>query len=124
MKIILTFLATPLCVLAQQAPAPSEFPADSTPPSAETLHKHVSGKVFRVKPADGSSWRLEYKSAGYAFVDTSRGYRDTGKWRVEGSQLCGDMQRGGNTCNETRLKDGLLYLKRNVSGEVIALVPD
>jgi hypothetical protein len=34
------------------------------------------------------------------------------------------MQRGGNTCNETRLHGGLLYLKRNTTAEVITLVPD
>ena len=58
------------------------------------------------------------------FVDASGGYRDTGKWRVEGSQLCVDWQRGSNVCNETRLKDGALYVKRSDSAEILMLMPD
>lgn len=115
-------LLLPAVALAQTA-MPTEFPADAAAPSTETLRQHVAGKVFRVKPFDGNTWRLEYKSSGYAYVDTSRGFRDTGKWHVEGSQLCGEWQKASSGCNETRLKDAVLYLKRS-NGEVIALLGD
>jgi hypothetical protein len=112
-------LVLPLCALAQSA-VPTEFPADASSASAQALHEQISGKVFRVKPADGSSWRLEYKPNGYAFVDTSSGFRDSGRWRVEDGKLCADWHRANSGCGEVRLKGDSIYLKR-LSGEVVVL---
>ena len=117
---ILLLLVAPLSVLAQSAP-PTEFPADAKPVTGDELHKRLSGKVFAVKTADGSTWRLEYKSNGYVFVETSQGFRDTGTWRVEGDQACGNWQKGGRSCSAFRVKDDGLFVRRS-SGEVIQLV--
>ena len=118
----LLLVLAPLCVLAQSV-KPTEFPADSTPVTGEALHARLSGKVFAVKPADGSTWRLEYRANGYLFVETSGGFKDTGTWRVEGEQVCGTWQKSGRSCSEFRLKDDSLLAKR-ASGEVIKLVAE
>ncbi len=116
---ILSLLVAPMSVMAQSA-LPTEFPADSTPLTGEALQPRLSGKVFAVKTADGSIWRLEYKSNGYLFVETSRGFRDTGTWRVEGDQACGNWQKAGRSCSAFRVKDDGLFARRS-SGEVIQL---
>ena len=106
-----------------QAQIPTEFPDDAQPFTAETLRERVAGKVFKVKPADGSEWRLDYKANGYVFIDTNRGFRDSGTWKVEGTQVCVDWKRSSNGgCSEARLKGDTFYLKRAADGEVIVLM--
>ena len=82
----------------------------------------MAGKVFSVQPAQGASWRLEYRANGYLFLETSAGFRDTGTWRIEGDKLCGHWQKSGAGCSDTRLKDNVLYVKRISNGEVISLI--
>lgn len=120
MRSLIPLLIMPIAVVAQTS-LPTEFPTDSVTLAPEVLTQRLVGKVFKVKPADGTTWRLEYKDSGYAFLDTSRGYRDTGKWRVEGTQLCADWQRSPSGCSETRAKGDVIYLKRISNGEVVAL---
>ena len=72
MRSFLALLVMPLFAFAQ-SPMPTEFPIDAVATSADDLRGRISGKVFKVKLADGTTWRLEYKANGYAFVDTSRG---------------------------------------------------
>jgi hypothetical protein len=115
-------LLAPLSVLAQSA-LPTEFPAGSTPITGDALQARLSGKVFTVKPADGSTWKLEYKANGYLFLESSGGYKDTGTWRIEGEQTCGTWQKAGRSCTEYRLKDDALFAKRQ-SGEIIRLVSE
>ena len=76
------------------------------------------GKVFDVSLADGSSWRLEYKSNGYFFVNTSTGFNGSGQWQAEDGRLCGQLRGGDRSCNEVRFSQDRMHLKRN-SGEVI-----
>lgn len=121
MRWFLTLLAAPLSVAAQSS-LPTEFPVDAIALPAVSLSERISGKVFTVKPADGTSWRLEYKANGYAFIDTSSGFRDSGKWRVDGTRLCADWQRAPSGCSEARLKDETVYIKRVSNGEVVTLV--
>ena len=123
MRSLIALLIMPIAVVAQ-TPLPTEFPVDSAPLAPEVLKQRLAGKVFKVKPADGPSWRLEYKASGYVFLDTSSGYRDTGKWRVEGTQLCTDWQRTPSACSETRAKGDVIYVKRNSNGEVVSLLVD
>lgn len=71
--------------------------------------------------ASPSSWRLDFRSNGYAFIDVSNGFRDSGKWRVEGSALCSEWQRlPAAACSEIRLAGGVLHLKRSNS-EIVSL---
>lgn len=123
MRSFLTILMIPLYALAQ-SPIPTEFPADAVPASADDLRGRISGKTYKVKLADGNTWRLEYKANGFAFINTSRGFHDTGKWRVEDTKLCSDWQKAPGGCSETRVKGEAIYVKRSSNGEVIVLSLD
>lgn len=105
--------------LAQTAPA--DFPADASTLSAAALQEALAGKVFAVKLADGTSWRLEYKSSGYFWINTSRGFNDSGKWTVQDGKLCSELQKVAASCSEARMHGKALLLKRS-SGEIIELV--
>ena len=108
-----------------QTPLTTEFLTDSTIPTDDALRAHVSGKTFKVKPAQGASWRLEYKANGYAYLNTSSGFSDSGKWRVEKGQLCNDWPKLSlNTCSDVKMKDALLYVKRVSNGEIVAFQID
>lgn len=123
MRQAVLLLLWPIAAMAQSADIPTEFPADAVVARPEALREHMAGKVFRAQPAKGSGWRLEYKSNGYVFLDTTTGYRDSGQWSVEETRLCASWERIASGCNEARLKGSSVYIKRD-SGEVVALVPD
>jgi hypothetical protein len=110
--------------LAAQAMAqmPTEFPPGATEIAPAALTEALNGKVFSVKLANNSTWRLEYRANGQFFINTSGGYNDSGKWTVKDSQLCGDPTKSKASCNDMRLVGGRLYMKRD-SGEIIELVP-
>jgi hypothetical protein len=110
---------------AQSAPpdAPTSFPPEATTPTAAALQTALAGKVFNVKLADGVTWRLQYQTNGYWFINTSRGFADTGKWSTQDGQLCGGGKRIKDTCNAMRLQGGTLYMQRD-SGEVVVLVAE
>ena len=109
----------PIVASAQTAP-PTTFPESAAPVTAEALRERLAGKVFRATLHDGSTWRLEYKTNGYAFIDVGNGFRDTGNWRVEDGKLCGEWRRVTGGCNEVRVGDDAVYIKR-MNGEVVAL---
>ena len=104
------------------AQAPADFPAEAQPLSADALQQRLSGKVFNVKTAAGASWRLQYQAGGFFYINVGS-FSDSGKWRVEGSQLCSEPQKSKASCNEMRLAGDALYLKRD-SGEIIKLEPN
>ena len=109
-------LALPLCALAE------EFPEGAAPVDPAQLAQHLGGKTFTVKLKDGNSWRVEYKSNGYFFFNHSLGASDTGQWRGEESKLCTKgLRLISASCNEVRMKDGALVLKRD-NGDVIQFV--
>jgi hypothetical protein len=110
--------------LAAQAMAqvPTEFPPGATEIAPAALTEALNGKVFAVKLANSSTWRLEYRANGQFFINTSGGYNDTGKWTVKDSQLCSDPTKSKASCNDMRLVGSRLHLKRD-SGEIIELVP-
>lgn len=118
MRSLLTLLLIPAAAMAQ-GQMPTEFPADAAPIAADALRERLAGKVFNVQPFTGPSWRLEYKPNGYAFLDTSAGFRDTGKWRAEDSKLCSDWQKATSGCGEVRVKGDSIYIKRSSNGEVV-----
>lgn len=106
-----------------QTPVPTEFPAGTDVVAGAGLQQRFAERVFRVQPAAGPGWRLEFKSSGYVFLDTTAGMRDTGRWRVDDARLCVEWQRANSGCVEMRVAGELLYMKRG-SGEVVALRPD
>lgn len=120
MRSFIALLLVPLGALAQSV-LPTEFPVDASAATAAGLRTLLAGNVFRVKPADGSSWRIDYKANGYAFLDTGSGFRDSGVWRVEDGRLCTDWHRASSGCSEARVVGTSIYIKRASNGEVVLL---
>ena len=95
-----------------------QFPDGATSPSAAEVKRYLDDKVFKIKLADGNSWRLEYKASGYFFVNTSTGFNGGGQWQAEDGRLCGQLKGRDRGCNDVRLHEDVLHLKRD-SGEII-----
>ncbi|PKO27786.1 MAG: hypothetical protein CVU36_19195 [Betaproteobacteria bacterium HGW-Betaproteobacteria-9] len=123
MRALLSVLLLPLSAMAQSA-MPTEFPADSVVLAADALQQRMAGKVYKAKLTDGATWRLEYKNNGYVFLNTGSGFSDSGKWSVQGEQLCTEWKRATSGCLETRANNEAVYIKRSNTGEVVALRPD
>ncbi|MDM0088669.1 MULTISPECIES: hypothetical protein [unclassified Variovorax] len=102
---------------------PKEFPTDATPLTAETL-KGLEGKKFVGKRADGKSLTLDFGADyGYRIAMQGEAGMLDGKVRLDGDKLCQDMRKTiESSCNDVRVKDNMLFYKRNVNGEVIAFV--
>lgn len=110
-------------VLALVVPSVAQaFPDGASELSDIELMQRLSDRVFDVKLADGVSWRLEYKSNGYFFIDTSNNFRGDGKWAAENGKLCGQLRGRDRTCSDVRLHQDILHVKR-ISGEIMRLVP-
>ena len=117
--------ATPAPAAPAVTAAPSvigDFPADLPKSSADILKQRLSDKKFAVQLANGTSWKLEYKSNGYYFVNTSTGFNGSGTWQTADGQLCSQGRGEPMTCNDVRERSDGIVLKRQ-SGEVIVLVP-
>lgn len=94
------------------------FAEGVTTPSAEELKTILAGNNFTVDRPDGNHWRLQFKSNGYYFVNTSNGFADSGEWKTEDGKICSQPKRGAPACNEVRMDKGALTLKRT-NGEII-----
>lgn len=119
-------LLTASNALAQTDAAPplQPFPVDATSPSAADLRERLAGKVFNVKNADGSSFRIDFRSNGYYFFDTSTGFRGAGEWRAEDGRMCSKTQGRDRDfiCNDARVSADLVHVRRT-SGELIRYEP-
>ena len=71
--------------------AAQAFPDGATTPSASALAQHLNDRVFGTALADGTALRIEFKSSGYLFIDTSRGRNLKGEWKAEDGRLCAKM---------------------------------
>lgn len=113
--------------LLAMAPALAQeqaFPEGASVPAAAQISQHLSNKVYTTTLADGSTMRLDFKSSGYVFVDTSRGRNLKGEWTTEDGRLCTTInQSGAPACGDARMLDGVLYIKRPANGEVIKYLP-
>lgn len=118
----LALVAVPLGAAAQGTPAPTAFPDGAEVASAAQLRERIADKVMHVQLADGSSFRIDYRGNGYAYLDTSSGFRDTGKWRAEDGKLCYEWRRAPSSCGEVKFKGDAIYVKRT-NGDVVALTP-
>lgn len=100
-----------------------EFPSDAEELTAAALDERLRGNVFTTSLPNGISWRMNYQSSGYVFVDVSTGARDSGKWRTEDGKVCAEYrERFPSGCSEMRGGPaGTLYLKRNSTGEIVQL---
>lgn len=98
------------------------FPEGATTPQAEEIRTRLGGHVFSVKLADRTSWRLDFKTSGTFFIDTSAGFRSNGEWAAEDGKLCSQLRGRERACNEVRVHQDTLHLKRT-TGEFIQYVP-
>lgn len=121
MKRLIRILISACFALASMNAHSQQFPEGASTPTAPDVKKYLDDKVFSVKLADGNSWRLEYKSNGYFYVNTSTGFNGSGQWQVEDGKLCGQLRGGDRSCNDVRFHQELLHLKRN-SGEIIQYI--
>ncbi len=107
--------------LASTAASAEDFPEGSSPLSPESVSAAIAGKVFSVKTAQGSTWRWQFKTDGYFFIDIGS-FSDTGKWSAKDSSLCSEARQIKYSCNELRTVGQDLLLKRD-NGEIVKLVP-
>ncbi|HET9978138.1 MAG TPA: hypothetical protein VFQ20_11915 [Burkholderiaceae bacterium] len=119
---VLTVASAAACAQASAPGAAADFPPEARTLTADALRERLAGKVFHVALANGASWRLQYQSGGYFYLNVSTGYADSGKWRVEDSKLCSEPQKTRAACNDVRLVSDLIYLRRD-SGEIVRLEP-
>ena len=110
-----------LALLISSAALAQDFPEGSAQPNNDEIRKYLEDKVLDSKTADGTTWRLEYKSNGYFFINTSRRFNSDGKWQIEDGKLCGQLKGRDRACNEVRMHNGILLYKRD-SGEIISIV--
>ena len=119
-------LRTQLCVmlslLVSLSSQAQDFPVSSTSPNTAEIASRLAGKLFTVQLKNGVTWRAEFNSNGYFFVDTSTGGKASGTWRAEDGKLCSHVKGGDAQCNEARVHDGFLYIRR-ADGEVIKYLP-
>ena len=124
MKKVAIALAATLVYAASacaQSAFPTEYPAEAKPVAGSEISSRFTGKVFTVKSMTSGSWRLEFDTRGYAFVDTDSGYRDSGPWRVEGERWCAKMARTGDNCADLYAVGETLFYKRVKNGEVVSM---
>lgn len=123
MRVSLAFAAflLHLSSASAQTTFPTEYPAGATPVSGSDITARLAGKVFTVKSNTSGSWRLEFDKMGYVFVDTDKGFRDNGPWRVEGEKWCTKLQKIGESCEELYAIGEALYYKRSKNGEVVSM---
>lgn len=109
-------------LLATLVARAAEFPDGATVPSAEDFKQRLGDKKYGVTLASGITWRVEFKSNGYFFIDTSTGFRGTGEWRPENGRVCTKLRGGDENCSDGRVYDDHLHFKR-ADGEIIRYVP-
>ncbi|MFC5499339.1 hypothetical protein ACFPOE_17470 [Caenimonas terrae] len=118
-------LLTTFCAAAGLAAAqvPAAFPDGAQVLIGDALRAKIAGKTFggaggTMKPA-----RLQYTEGGSVYLDVSTGFRDTGKWRIEGSNICTEWRQSPTSgCGEARVMGDVVYVLR-ANGEVISLTP-
>lgn len=108
----------PVVALAQAA-FPTEFPAGATALEPVVLQQKLIGQVVHSVYASGAQVRVEYK-ADYAYLNTGN-FSDSGKWRVDGSQVCIDWAKLSKACFEVRGVGEALYAKRATNGEIVLM---
>ena len=121
MKHCFVFALLSATLVNAQTALPTEYPEGALALAGDAIKEQLAGKAFTAKPSDGNTLRFQFKDDGYAFLDTSRGYRDTGKWRVDANNWCTDWQKTGSSCSELRRKGDVFYYKRPLNGEVVPM---
>jgi hypothetical protein len=116
-------VAMGLAVLAGAAWAQVTVPEGATTPDAADVKKWFDDRTYKVRFADGTDLRLEYKANGYYWVNTSRGFNSSGTWEAKDGQVCTQLKGRDRSCNDVRMHAGSLYLKRD-TGEIVRFDPN
>jgi hypothetical protein len=119
---ILSLAVLPPLAWAQPAKPLTEFPPSAIPMAQDDAAKTFTDKVASFTAADGLGLRVQYKSNGYLFFNTSTGQRGSGTWVTKDSKICTKIQ--GDTqeaCSELRRDAERVLLKRSSNGEVVEL---
>lgn len=98
----------------------AEFPEGLRTPLANEVQDLLSDKNYQAILPNGNVWRVDYKSNGYLFF-VSGGFTDSGKWRAEDGRMCFQMSKSGTGCNDVRVGEGAMYVKR-ANGEILKYV--
>ena len=98
------------------------FPEGATVPAAAEIKQYLDDKVFNVKNADDNTWNMAYKSDGTVVVNPTRGPVYYGYWAGEDGKLCGQRRGQAKSCNDVRMHQGVLHLKRD-NGQIIMFTP-
>lgn len=118
MKLLLRIAAILLCTTNAVAQPAQTFPEVAETPAADTLREALAGKVFAVTPSKGQNWRWQFDGNGFFFLNIGS-FHNSGKWSTKDGAVCQDSGKSTG-CNEVRIKDGVLHLKRD-SGEIVVL---
>lgn len=98
------------------------FPAESRELTEGELKDQLAGKTFGLHSQDGSGIvRMFFKADGYLFLNMA-GFSTSGKWSVKNTALCTEAKDVPTSCNEVRLLDDKLFIKRD-SGKVEQFQP-
>lgn len=126
MKTLNFVVLSSLCAIAAGCAAPGpaipkEFPLDARPVGAQALKERLSGRGFIARQANGMGWDMNYAADGHFAMRLSNGQTDQGRWRAEDNRVCIEFEgRFPSGCSEMRLSATRLYLKRGLTGEVVA----
>lgn len=115
---MMVLLLAPVLASAQ-AGFPTAFPDGAVVLAPEDLQKKLTGHATDMTYANGAKVRVEYKDT-YAYLNVANA-SDSGKWRVEGSQVCIDWSRFPAGCFEVRAVGDVLYAKRATNGEIVQM---
>ena len=118
MKAFAFSLLVATSLASAQSPT-TEFPEGAVIVTQDALKESLSGKVYSVKPASGPSWRWQFNANGFFFINVGN-FSDSGKWSTKDSTLCSEGKQIKANCNEVRIHNTDLYLKRD-NGEVVKL---
>ena len=119
MKLAMCLLAWVPVVALAQATFPTVFPEGATVLEPAVLQQRLTGKVVTMTYANGANVRVEYKT-DYAYLNVGNA-TDSGKWRVDGAQVCVDWARFPTACFEARAVGDALYAKRATNGEIVLM---
>jgi hypothetical protein len=106
-------LALPVLLATSAAPAADEWPADAKPMAGDELRARLVGKSFTWKAGTARfTAKVQYDANGYAFINVSNGQNDSGRYKIDGSQLCSEWAKLPNACSEVRAQGDVLLLRR------------
>lgn len=120
-RVLPVLLLVASTAFAQDQPM-KDFPADVTTPNEQALREYLAGKTLVGKFVSGATATTQFATDGKLKSSISTGGVDTGEWKAEDGKLCGTLRKAGVFCNDARLGEGILWLRR-MNGEIVRYAP-